>query len=644
MKLAFKIILLASLLFSCSKDDTPLLNKKAEMLSFSIKEIEQDFSITENQIETMLVEERDLKNLTATFTTSPNAKVFIGNTIQASGFSKNDFTKPVTYTVQAEDGSKSSFVVKINNEAEIKTFKLSELGGVTFTIDGSNINATVPSGTKLKNLTAEFTVTNGTSLYIGDVLQVSNETKNDFDQPITYTAKSGKTSSRNYILTIIEAENNLPKANAGPDKIAVLQAGISTIGVNLNAGASSDAEAALVAFEWKQGGTVIGNSKKTQVNLPLGTHIIELTVTDTSGATATDSISIEVRAQGVYLPINSSATLETKRLFTNIANLATNNKFAFGQEFPLTFQLNSLSNSLNTSDCKDITGDHPAVFGIDPHYMIYRNATQRQLHIDEAKSAYNNGSIVTFDFHQRSRFSNKIYYNDLTEIRDRSLMYDVVNDLNGSRDWFFSKLDQVIAIINNDLGFPVVFRLFHEMDGDWFWWGTRATNHSPELYVDLYKLASDYIKQRSNLVLFGWTPNEKISVQYYPGDTSVDVVGIDVYDPIGATLKNNLIDLSNFALEHGKVAILSETGYRNYANKNPKFWTSNILKAIEDGGSDIRIAWALAWFNAPWHSTQDEIYIPNSNSAPAVKEDFVKFYESPSTLFQQEMSELNIYD
>tara|TARA_R110002094_G_scaffold13626_5_gene24233 strand:- start:641 stop:1312 length:672 start_codon:yes stop_codon:yes gene_type:complete len=223
-------------------------------------------------------------------------------------------------------------------------------------------------------------------------------------------------------------------------------------------------------------------------------------------------------------------------------------------------------------------------------------------------------------------------------------MYDVVNDLNGSRDWFYGELDEVLNIINNDLGFPIVFRLFHEMDGDWFWWGKNATNHSPQLYIEFYQLAADYIKDRTNLVLFGWTPNQKIDASYYPGDTYVDVVGIDVYNPVKSNLKSNLIELSTFALDHGKVAILSETGRLDYVNTNPTFWTSNILAAIEEGGSDIRIAWALAWFNAPWNSSQSDLYIPNSDSSTEVKTDFITFYTSPNTLFQQELNTLNIYN
>ena len=51
------------------------------------------------------------KNLIATFTTSENVTVKVGETIQISGTTTNDFSSPVTYTVSAEDGSTESYTV-----------------------------------------------------------------------------------------------------------------------------------------------------------------------------------------------------------------------------------------------------------------------------------------------------------------------------------------------------------------------------------------------------------------------------------------------------------------------------------------------------------------------------------------------------
>lgn len=647
MKYYIKIIALFFIVVAaCTKDDDETIEKNSEsnLISFSIKDVSSNFTISSNNnVETILTEDIDVTNLTAVFSISAKAKMFIGSTQQNSGVSKNDFSNPLIYTVEAEDGSRTTYTVIINSESKILTFSIIELNSVTFSISELNIEATVPSGTELENLTAKFTVSEDGELYIGSTKQVSNETKNNFSNPINYDLKKDGITKKTYTVKIIIAENNKPIANAGPDKLVLISSSESEGAVNLDGSNSSDAEAPIKSFEWLLDNTVIASTEMATVNLPLGTHAITLKVIDSSNETATDEMNVEIRHQGEYKPVDVDASATTKNLYTNIASIANSNQFAFGQEFPLSFQLNSISDNVNTSDCKDVTGDHPAVYGIDPHYMLYKTTEQKQIHINEAKHAYDNGSIVTFDFHQQSKTDHKIYLNDITSGTDKSLMYDVVKDNNGSQTWFYGELDQVIDIINNDLGFPVVFRLFHEMDGDWFWWGSKATNHSTQLYVDFYRLAVNYIKERTNLVLFGWSPNQQLNESYYPGDAYVDVVGIDMYEPSSSSLKDNLIQLSNFAYNHGKVAALTETGKNNYINLSPKFWTSNILTAIEQGGTDIRIAWVLAWFNAPWKSSQNDLFIPNSNSSSTVKNDFIEFYNNSNTLFQQEVKALNVY-
>lgn len=647
MKIIIKILFILFIFAGCSSEDEIIEVQDPKMISFSIKEIQSEFEIdaTNMTIEATLLEDVNLTNLTAVFQASEKSTVFVGITKQVSGVTKNDFSKPIKYIVENIEGKKISYDVIINPTPKIKSFKIAELENVNFEITSTNISAKVPSGTKLNNLTAVFQLTTGASLLVNGVTQVSNQTKNDFSSSLTYLLIAPDQSIKQYTVSITENPNNLPQANAGDDKIYFISSNQSTTQVTLDGSKSSDVEADLISFEWKLNGTIIGDSKISNINLGLGTYTIELTVTDSSNDTDKDMVVIEVRQLGTYIPIDLNASFETKNLFQTLAEVANSNQFIFGQEFPMSFQLNNLRNNLSTSDCKDVTGDHPGVFGIDPHYMLYKGEQQKQLHIQEAKYAYQNGGIVTFDFHQQSKDDHKIYFEDITTATDKSLMYDIVNNLNGSRVWFYKELDQVLDIINNDLGFPIVFRLFHEMDGDWFWWGSKATNHSPSLYIDFYRLAVDYIKERTKLVLFSWSPNQQISSEYYPGDFYVDVIGIDVYNPTSKNvLKQRLIDLTSFATTRGKVAALTETGAHNYITNNPTFWTSTVLAAIEEGGSNIKLGWVLAWFNAPWKSTQNDLFIPNSNSSSAIKEDFIKFYNSPITLFLQETAALKVYD
>ena len=529
--------------------------------------------------------------------------------------------------------------------AIIEKFAIEELPGVDFTITAENkIEATVPDGTNLSSLTAVFAVSSGAKAYVGMQVQGSGYTKKDFSDAVVYriVAEDGTT---NEYTVIIYTDNVFPVANAGEDKTYYIPQGGSSALVSLDATGSSDVEGEIAAYEWNNGSETLATTKTAEVALPEGVYTITLTVTDAAGATASDVVTINVLMSGSYVPIDENATQETKNLLSNLGNIANSDQFIFGQEFPLSFKLNRLSYDLTTSDCKDVIGDHPGVYGIDPHYMLYKSDTEKQLHIDEAKQAYQNGAVVTLDFHQQSRTDHKIYMSEITSETDKALLYDIVNNNNGARTWFYEELDAIIDIINNDLGFPVVWRLYHEMGGGWFWWGSEAKYHSSDLYISFYQLAVDYIKEKSDLVLFAWSPNYPLDESYYPGDAYVDIVGVDIYEPTKTTLKSSLVNLSSFALEHNKIAVLAETGYRNdYINTKPEFWSDIVLDAIKEGSDDIRIAWVLAWFNAPWTSLQSDLFIPNNDSPQNAKDEFNLFKNDQLTLFQEDVKGLKIYE
>lgn len=527
---------------------------------------------------------------------------------------------------------------------ELLSFSIPELN-CNIVIAGNVVSCIVPAGTSLANLTYNFEVSPKAILLVNNVVAESGVSKADFSSPVQLVIRAENGKEKMYTVVIGFAPNQKPVARAGADQIVFFPEGTTGVSVVLDGSLSADVEGPISEFKWIINNNVIATGSVIQIQLSEGKHTITLEVTDQNGDKSTDEVIIYVYKQINYQPVDNGATTETKNLLNKLGRIGVSHQFIFGQEFPMSFKLNSLRWNLNTSDSKDVTGDHPGVFGIDPHYMLYKGTQQRDLHINEAKYAYNNGGVVTFDFHQQSRFNSKIYIKDITDNRDKSLMYDIVNDLNGSRQWFYQELDVIIGWINNDLGFPIVFRLFHEMNGNWFWWGTSATNHTQQLYIDFFKLTVDYIRDQSNLVLFSWSPNAPFDANFYPGNDYVDIIGVDIYEPSASGLTSLLRTLSTYAVNNRKVAALTETGYRGgYVTKEPRFWTSTILKAIKDGGGDIKIAWVLAWFNAPWTSSQSDLFIPDNQTTGVAKSDFIDFYNDPYTLFLRDVQKLKMYE
>lgn len=72
------------------------------------------------------------------------------------------------------------------------------------TVSASTIAVTVPFGTDVTTLVATFT-TNGESVKVGDVAQVSGTTANNFTSPVTYTVTAKDASTKTYVVTVTVA-------------------------------------------------------------------------------------------------------------------------------------------------------------------------------------------------------------------------------------------------------------------------------------------------------------------------------------------------------------------------------------------------------------------------------------------------------
>ena len=108
-----------------------------------------------------------------------------------------------------------------------------------------------------------------------------------------------------------------PTANAGADQ--TVECAGATTAVNLDGSASTAGSGAINSYSWTEGATPLGTGAMLTVNLPVGTHTITLTVTDTGGGSDTDDVVITVQDTlapniscpsdvVVNLPLNSTAT------------------------------------------------------------------------------------------------------------------------------------------------------------------------------------------------------------------------------------------------------------------------------------------------------------------------------------------------
>jgi len=134
-----------------------------------------------------------------------------------------------------------------------------------------------------------------------------------------------------------------------------------------------------------------------------------------------------------------------------------------------------------------------------------------------------------------------------------------------------------------DAHIPIVWRPYHEMNGNWFWWGGRVIQDkysTVKLYRQLFDRLVNYHKL--NNLIWMWnvdrpsTPERKFT-NFYVGDKYFDIASLDVY---GSDFNQNYYD-SLLALANGKPIALGEVGNpptTDVIKRQPK-WTYYVIWA-----------------------------------------------------------------
>ena len=95
-----------------------------------------------------------------------------------------------------------------------------------------------------------------------------------------------------------------------------------------------------------------------------------------------------------------------------------------------------------------------------------------------------------------------------------------------------------------DEGVPLIFRPLHEAEGgggetgSWFWWGADGS----ATYKDIWKLTYNTLTEKYGLhnLIWEWNSyNFDTSVNWYPGDEYVDIIGFDKYSCTKYLAENN---------------------------------------------------------------------------------------------------------
>jgi mannan endo-1,4-beta-mannosidase len=110
-----------------------------------------------------------------------------------------------------------------------------------------------------------------------------------------------------------------------------------------------------------------------------------------------------------------------------------------------------------------------------------------------------------------------------------------------------------------DAGVPVLWRPLHEAEGGWFWWGAKGAG----AYKGLWNLMYDRLTNVHDLHNLIWvhtsSPADQGHQDWYPGDDTVDIVGLDVYTHASSSMSGQWLDILE-VYNGRKMVTLSETG------------------------------------------------------------------------------------
>lgn len=185
--------------------------------------------------------------------------------------------------------------------------------------------------------------------------------------------------------------------------------------------------------------------------------------------------------------------------------------------------------------------------------------------------------------------------------------YRLKNIVNGKYDGYISQYAKDIKSYRR----PVMIRLAHEMNGNWYPWG--STFNSPSEYVLAWRHVHEiFDKEGASNVTWVWSPNEvyfEKKVPYadnielfYPGDDYVDWVGFSAFNWAGSYMQNYWVNPKELygptlkkMKQFNKPIIITETASAESPNKNlSKAGWIKLLAEFLKSHPEVK---GLVWFN-----------------------------------------------
>ena len=324
--------------------------------------------------------------------------------------------------------------------------------------------------------------------------------------------------------------------------------------------------------------------------------------------------------------VDPKATKKTVNLYAYLKGIAASGDMIYGHQNDTTNKA-VLHDAGTESDTKDMTGSLPGLCGIDALSMTgaelqlkppFQNLIEETA--DVSVRAAKQGAVITLSAHMpnfdgvkaKGKKNGKYDYSGYTPTETVGNVAARILPGGNLNTVYTGYLDMIAgyAKLLGKADVPVLFRPFHENNGNWFWWG--AGHCETSVYRSLYRYTVEYLRDKKGVhnFLYVFSPNgpfetEESYLADYPGDGYVDVLAFDYYDtdraaggPWFSAFSKTADVVAGAARKHGKLSAVAETGLMSngsflaVSGNADKNWFSEAANTLSGKGMAYFMTWA----------------------------------------------------
>lgn len=211
---------------------------------------------------------------------------------------------------------------------------------------------------------------------------------------------------------------------------------------------------------------------------------------------------------------NKKASKQAKALYSYIQDM-------YGKKI-LSGQMVSTGKFDELKYVQDSTGKLPAIRGMD-----FIDSSKNENQVQVAKEWWQKGGIPTIMWHWGAPAIGNGYENSKKEV-DIDKVFE-----KGTPEYkaFWKELKEKAKLLKKlkRAHVPILWRPYHELNGDWFWWGKKGPEQFKRLWITMY----DYYvhKKRLNNLIWVLCYTGKPDSAWNPGRQYIDIAGADTYAP-----------------------------------------------------------------------------------------------------------------